>query len=169
MTGSGGRRQHVPKLVHAVAEQPRDIEIVGRCPRADERLQLGERRDHAGELLSFLEQPVDEGVEGDVVRGLREHEVERVRAERRSGDLVPVGDDPEVERLVEVRSLDQGGRDPQEQVVAGLVTQKVRGHGLPEGEGVVEAACEHGPTVAQRRRGSRWPRSTDVRVHVSCH
>jgi hypothetical protein len=91
------------------------------------------------------------------VGGLRQNEVEGVGAERSPDHIVSIGDDPEVEGLVQIRSLDQGGGHPQEQVVAGLVPHEVRGGGLSEGEGIIETSYEHRATVSQRRRRRTGP------------
>ena len=109
-----------------MAEQTRAaIASIGGVPRPTNASSSGIAAVHTWDRLALLEQPVDEGVEGLVVRRLREHEVERVRAEGRSGHGVPVGDDPEVERLVSLVGVaDQGGGDPEEQVVARLVTRE---------------------------------------------
>ena len=148
-TGSCRDGQHFPQLVDPVAKHTRGIQTVFRGPRSDECLELGDRRDHAGELLPLLKQSVDERVHRRFVGGLREHEVERMCAERSSGHIVRFGDDPQIERLVKIRALDQRGGDPEEQVVACFVLQQIGRGGVPERDGIVETSDQHPATVAQ--------------------
>ena len=135
-----------------MAEDDRRIHVALGGPPTDERVELGDRRDHAGELLPFGEQTIDERIHRGIGRGLREHEVQRRRAERHCGHVVPVGDDPQVEHLVQIRFLHQRRRDAEHQVVACFVAHQVgRGH-VPERVGIVETADQHRENVAQRDR-----------------
>ena len=54
-TGSCRDGQHVPQRIDARGGTRAWLQIVGRCPGADERFQLGERRDHPGKCLPLLE------------------------------------------------------------------------------------------------------------------